>query len=117
MKKKSYRWHKLAESIGEFKVAGNGMCEVSVGGKSVCIVVHQDKVAACASKCPHAGGILSDGYVDSLGNMVCPLHRYKFSLVNGRNVSGEGYYLVTYPVEMRPDGIFIGFEENKGFIW
>jgi len=34
-------------------------------------------------------------------------------LHNGRNVSGEGYYLRTYPVEERKAGIFIGFEENS----
>jgi len=28
-------------------------------------------------------------------------------------VTGEGYYLKTYPVERRPDGIYIGFEERK----
>jgi nitrite reductase/ring-hydroxylating ferredoxin subunit len=47
-----------------------------------------------------------------VGNIVCPLHRYKFSLVNGRNVSGEGYYLKTYPVEQREDGLYIGFEKS-----
>jgi 3-phenylpropionate/trans-cinnamate dioxygenase ferredoxin subunit len=29
---------------------------------------------------------------------------------NGRNTSGEGYFLKTYPVETRPEGIFIGFK-------
>ena len=69
---------------------------------------------ACAYACPHAGGILSEGYIDALGNVVCPIHRYKFSLQNGRNVSGEGYYLTTLPVEVREDGIFAGIEQ-KGF--
>jgi hypothetical protein len=27
---------------------------------------------------------------------------------NGRNTSGEGYYLKTYPIEIREDGIYIG---------
>jgi 3-phenylpropionate/trans-cinnamate dioxygenase ferredoxin subunit len=30
-------------------------------------------------------------------------------------VSGEGYYLKTYPVEEREDGVFVGFEESRWF--
>jgi 3-phenylpropionate/trans-cinnamate dioxygenase ferredoxin subunit len=60
---------------------------------------------------------MANGFIDALGNIVCPLHRYKFSLQNGRNVSGEGYFLKLFPVEIRPDGVFIGLEENKLFNW
>jgi len=66
-------------------------------------------------KCPHAGGILADGCIDALGNVVCPLHRYKYNIKNGYNVSGEGYYMTVYPLESREDGIYIGFEEPS--IW
>jgi nitrite reductase/ring-hydroxylating ferredoxin subunit len=76
------------------------------------------RVLACAHKCPHAGGAMADGFVDALGNIVCPLHRYKFSLQNGRNTSGEGYYLKTHPVQLRENGVFVGIEEKKGlFGW
>jgi len=34
---------------------------------------------------------------------------------NGRNVSGEGYYLKHWPVEVREDGIYVGLEANKLF--
>ena len=46
--------------------------------------------------------------MDALGNIVCPLHRYKFSIKNGRNTSGEGYFLKTFAIEVREDGIFVG---------
>lgn len=88
-----------------------------MSGKKVCLARYQDKLFACAAKCPHAGGLMSAGFVDSLGNIVCPLHRYRFSLDRGRNVSGEGYYLKTYPVEIREDGIYVGFEAGGLFSW
>jgi 3-phenylpropionate/trans-cinnamate dioxygenase ferredoxin subunit len=75
-----------------------------------------DKLKACAAKCPHAGARMAEGYIDALGNIVCPLHRYKFSLSGGRNVSGEGYFLKTYAVEERADGIYVGIEEKNGFL-
>ncbi len=58
---------------------------------------------------------MADGYIDAVGNIVCPLHHYKYNLQNGRNVSGEGYYLKTFPVEVREDGVFIKISDNKLF--
>ena len=55
--------------------------------------------------------------MDGVGNIVCPLHRYKFNLETGRNVTGEGYFLKTYPVESRPDGIYVGFKEKSWLGW
>ncbi len=101
-------WYKLAESLQDFIFNDQGLAEYEVAGKKVCIAVKDGQPFACAHKCPHAGAPMAKGYVDALGNIVCPLHRYKFSLKNGRNVSGEGYYLKTFPVEIREDGIFIG---------
>lgn len=88
---------------------------MEVNKKTVCVALHNGELLACANKCPHAGGHLQEGFLDAMGNIVCPLHRYKFSLKNGRNISGEGYHLKTYPVEIRAEGIFIGFERNKLF--
>lgn len=107
-------WYKIAESKEELFSSGKNLTEIEVGGKVVCVTMHQEKLNACAAKCPHAGGKMSEGYVDVLGNIVCPLHRYKFSLENGRNVTGEGYFLKIYKIEEREDGVFIGIEEKKG---
>ena len=107
-----YQWHKIAESIAELCLPKNGMAELEIRGKKICIALHQGQLFACAAKCPHAGGRLADGYIDVPGNIVCPLHRYKYSLQNGRNSSGEGYYLKTWPVEQREDGIYIAFKND-----
>jgi 3-phenylpropionate/trans-cinnamate dioxygenase ferredoxin subunit len=62
--------------------------------------------------------MLAEGFIDALGNIVCPLHRYKYNMENGRNVSGEGYYLKHWPVQIKEDGIFVGVEETSGlFGW
>lgn len=102
-------WHKIAESRKELFDSDYTLTEVEVEGKMVCIGLYREKLKACAAKCPHASGKMAAGYIDALGNIVCPLHRYKFSLESGRNVSGEGYFLKTYRIEERSDGIYIGF--------
>ena len=52
----------------------------------------------------------------ALGNVVCPLHRYRFNLQTGRDVTGEGYYLKIYPVEIPEEGVFIGIEESRHYL-
>ena len=108
-------WHKVAESEQEIFFASNGIAVVTVDNKQICLAKYQDHLYAFAFKCPHAGGIMADGFIDALGNVVCPIHRYRFSIKNGRNTSGEGYYLKTWQVEQRSEGIFVGIPENGFF--
>jgi 3-phenylpropionate/trans-cinnamate dioxygenase ferredoxin subunit len=118
MSEKKYTWHKVADHINEIDFAANNIAVVEVSGKKVCLGKFKDSVFAFAYKCPHAGGILADGFIDSLGNITCPLHRYKYDLKNGRNVTGEGYYLKHWPVVTKEDGVFVGIETNTGlFGW
>lgn len=114
---KTYKWFKIAGSIAEINIGPTGLAEIMVNEKNICLALHHGNLMACTQKCPHAGGTLSHGYIDPLGNIVCPVHRYKFSLQNGRNTSGEGYFLKTFPVQVRTDGVFVGFPENNMFNW
>jgi nitrite reductase/ring-hydroxylating ferredoxin subunit len=112
------KWHKIADHLNEIYFSENNIGVADLNGKNICIGKFKESVFAFAYKCPHAGGLLADGYIDALGNVVCPLHRYKYSLQNGRNVSGEGYYLKHWPVELRENGVYIGMEEAGGlFGW
>jgi nitrite reductase/ring-hydroxylating ferredoxin subunit len=118
MSEKKYTWHRISNHINELDFADNNITVVEAGGKKMCIGKFKEEAFAFAYKCPHAGGILAEGYIDALGNIVCPLHRYKYDIKNGRNVSGEGYYLKNWPVEIRVDGVYIGIEESSGlFGW
>lgn len=117
MDKTEYTWHKIADNISELSLSERGLAELDLDGKKICISMYKENLYACIAKCPHASGPLADGHIDPLGNIVCPVHRYKFSLQNGRNSSGEGYFLKTYPVEQRGDGIFIGIRKSGLFSW
>lgn len=108
MSEETHTWQKVADHLNEIEFADNNIAVVTLPHKKICIGRHQDRLFAFAYKCPHAGGFLVDGYIDALGNVSCPMHRYKFSLQNGRNVTGEGYHLKTWPVEQREDGIYVG---------
>ncbi|MBI1781491.1 MAG: Rieske (2Fe-2S) protein [Sphingobacteriales bacterium] len=118
MSEKQFNWYKLADNINEIPFQENKLAEVIVDGKTICLVKREDQIFACTQKCPHAGGHLVEGFIDIHGSIVCPLHRYRFNPETGRNISGEGYFLKTYKVELREDGVYIGFEKSKGlFGW
>ena len=105
----------MAESVAEIPFGPNQLAELVVGEKKVCIGRQGNELFAFAAKCPHASGLFVNGFIDPLGNVVCPLHRYKFCMKNGRNVSGEGYYLKHWPVEVRNDGVYVGLEAKPFF--
>lgn len=109
---KSLTWHKIADHINELGFADNNIALAWLDEKKICIGRFKEQVFAFANKCPHAGGIMTDGFIDALGNVVCPLHRYKFDMRNGRNVSGEGYYLKHWPVEIRNEAVYVAMEEK-----
>jgi len=110
MSSKNYKWHKIAESAAELLTGENRISVADINGKKICVTEYQQQWYGFAYTCPHASGIMAAGYIDAVGNVVCPVHRYKFSLANGRNTSGEGFYLKTYPVELREDGVYVGVE-------
>ena len=116
-KHQEYKWFKISQTVAELQFPPTGFIEVEVNGKNLCLIYFKDQLFACTARCPHAGGRLAEGYIDTMANIVCPLHRYKFSLQNGRNTSGEGYFLKMYPVEVRNEGVFIGFKENSLLNW
>ena len=113
----NYQWVKVAESMAEVTQRGSrAIAEINTRGKTICLVNSGNQLYACAAKCPHAGGRLADGATDSSGNIICPLHRYRFRLSNGYNSSGEGFHLRTYPVIENEEGVFVGFPASPGFL-
>ena len=89
------KWNKVANSMAEIPFS-SGLALVKINDKEICLVQSKGEIHACAAKCPHAGGTLSEGHVDALGNIVCPVHHYRFDPSTGRNITGEGYFLKRY---------------------
>lgn len=79
-------------------------------GEKICVTRTQKGVYAVQDKCPHNGASLSKGFCSANNEIVCPLHRYSFDLQSGKATSGSGYALKTYPISVRPDGVFVGIK-------
>lgn len=115
MDKQELRWIKIAATPDEISFGTNGLAEVDANGKKICIGKFKETVFAFAQKCPHAGAQLVHGYIDAVGNVTCQLHRYKFCMKNGRNVTGEGYYLKHWPVAVNEAGVYVGMKPPSEF--
>jgi nitrite reductase/ring-hydroxylating ferredoxin subunit len=106
-------WYKLFDSVE----AGNRMVKIGnvttlqVGKKMICIAHTTEGFFAVNDKCPHNGASLGNGSCTSEGSIVCPVHRYHFDLKTGRAKSGLGDCVETYPIDVRENGVFIGFKE------
>lgn len=101
-----YSWTEV-EGIDITELKEETITEATAGEKKVCILKREEKIYAFAATCPHQGAPLCEGWMDARGRIVCHLHKYRFDPANGRNTSGEGYKLRTYPVEIRHGKIFI----------
>ena len=103
-------WIKIAGDINEISFPANNIAEIQFGNKSICLAKTSKGLRACSTKCPHARGDLSEGFLDKKGNIICPVHDYRFSLSTGRDTEGEGYFLKIYKLKETPQGIFIKLE-------
>lgn len=102
-----YTYHKL-ENITASSFAENQLREFAIENKRIGLLKREGTIYAFSAICPHASGNLCEGWVDARGRIVCPVHTYRFDPATGRNVTGEGYKLFTYPVEIRNDEVFVG---------
>lgn len=101
-------WHKIAARLEDLRFGDNQLAETELDGKKYCLGRHPGGLFGFSYTCPHAGASLIEGHLDEQGRVVCPLHQYKFCIKTGRNVSGEGYYLRHWPIELREDGVYMG---------
>ena len=103
-------WIKIAGDINDISFGDNNIATIKIAKKSICLVKADRDLKACSATCPHAGGDISEGFLDKKENIVCPLHGYRFSLYNGRDTNNEGYFLKIYKIKETEEGIFIKLE-------
>lgn len=76
---------KLFDSIEEAKKVLNENAPrlVQFEGKNICIILTNDEIVAFENECPHMGHPLHQGNMNYLGEIVCPLHTYRFNITDG----------------------------------
>ncbi len=75
-------------------------------GLRLAIVKHQGQIFALSGRCPHANGPLGHGWVED-NELVCPLHRWRFKLTDGRCTTVRGNSIHRFPAEIRGDHVWV----------
>jgi len=102
-------WIKIFENT---QVANTALIEsqprlLIVQGKRICLVKLNGKLQAVQNNCTHSGGSLSQGTINFLGEIVCPVHQYQFNLKTGRENGQRSNDLECFPIKENEEGIFI----------
>jgi nitrite reductase/ring-hydroxylating ferredoxin subunit len=102
-------WIKIFENT---EVANTTLVEnqprlLIVREKRICIVKRNGKFLAVQNNCTHSGRSLSEGKINFLGEIVCPLHQYQFNLKTGRENGQRSKDLECFPIKENEEGIFI----------
>ena len=91
---------RLAIPIGSKKM-------VRIGEKRVCIFHLDSGFKVFDNLCPHNGHSLLDGIVNAFGEIVCPLHGYRYNLSDGRECQSRCSDLVIHQIEITKEGVFL----------
>jgi nitrite reductase/ring-hydroxylating ferredoxin subunit len=73
----------LATGIATAALPSGALREVNLNGHSVLLINLGQRVHAVEGICPHQGGILADGSLES-NQLVCPEHGAHFDVETGR---------------------------------
>ena len=101
------KWYLIDSALPD----GDFVQQINVAQKKLCLIRNEGRFYVVQNTCPHAGGILSGGWCKN-GHLVCPIHRWEYNLETGRGATGQGDYIETYPIEQRPDGLYVGIQES-----
>jgi hypothetical protein len=72
---------------------------------------YQGQLGALDNKCPHQGGPLGEGSIEN-GLLRCPWHGWDYDPLTGKTPGYEDG-VQTFEVEVRDDGVYVGFPEEK----
>lgn len=101
-----HQWFKVAK-VDE--LPDGRVKTVTVGTKTIALTRYKKKYGALDNACPHQGGPLGEGSIEN-GYLRCPWHGWDFCPHSGKSPGGYDDGVNAYPVEERPDGIYIQME-------
>ncbi len=103
-------WHKVLDDVSE--LPEGRVISVTAGHQGICLTHHKGKFGGLDNRCPHQGGPLGEGSIEN-GLVRCPWHGWDFDPHTGQSPGFHDDKTVTFPVEVRDDGVYVGIEEEE----
>ena len=101
-------WYRV---LGHDELQEGRVKPVTCARQTICMTHHEGRYAALDNKCPHQGGPLGEGSIEN-GWLRCPWHGWDYDPLTGKPPGGYDDGVATYSVDVRDDGIYVGFEEE-----
>ena len=86
-------------------VEGRGL-PIEVENLRIAVFNDGGQIYALLGRCPHANGSLGLGWIED-GEVVCPLHHWRFRLDTGRCSTIRGESVHRFRCEVRGDEVFV----------
>ena len=96
-----------SQSEAEEKLAVGQIQLLIIDGKKIALARFADGFKAFDNSCPHQHEPLHKGMLTRLGEIVCPLHFYRFNGVNGQEANNRCKPVDVYPVITNDEGFFL----------
>lgn len=81
--------------------------KILLGSKEIAVVRKGEEFYAFSMYCPHKGASLIQGSINIQGEIICPLHQYRFELKTGKIKSGYCPDLDVFPTLLTAIGLEI----------
>ena len=98
-------WERVLDSD---ELAEGRVKPVTCRHRTVCMTYFEGEFSALDNRCPHQGGPLGEGSIEN-GMLRCPWHGWDFHPHTGKPPGGFDDGVDTFPVEVREDGVYVGF--------
>jgi 3-phenylpropionate/trans-cinnamate dioxygenase ferredoxin subunit len=92
-------------------VQENSLFPLEADGELICLTKIDGTIYAFTDNCTHISGPLNEGELEGC-TITCPWHGAEFDVRTGKVLCGPARQdLVTYPVKVENDGIYISLPE------
>lgn len=83
---------------------------IRIGERKVCLAKFGQTFFCFEHLCPHQMHPLSEGQITDFGELVCPLHEYRFSLKTGAESGHRCRELNTFKIDVASEGVYINLQ-------
>lgn len=80
-----------------------------IGEAKIIIAYFKNEYYAFDYLCPHQKHPLKEAQITSFGEIICPLHEYRFALQHGQEAYNRCKALKHYPLQMKEDGVYLAY--------
>ncbi|RIW18559.1 Rieske (2Fe-2S) protein [Algoriphagus lacus] len=103
---KEYVLGKTKEEVIKF-LPERSIKKIQVGQHQLAGLRVGDQVYVFQAFCPHKGASLLEANINGAGEIICPLHQYRFDLKTGNVKAGYCEDLTVYMTRLDEDGLKI----------